>query len=332
MAFQSRALCTGPIGWRPFLSNRIGTFIAQSPFAGWSCMALAGDASGRNYHRLTGPMGQSAILLDAPPESDQRLGPFLDIGRHLLGLGLTAPAVLHAQMDAGLLITTDLGPYHFAQWLTLFPAQEATLYAAAVDVLALVQNAFAPPGLTALTPAHAARMIDPLIEWYAPNAPIEPLVSALEQALLCHAPDATCLALRDYHAENLIWRPDCAGTDRVGLLDFQDAVLAPAEYDLVSLLSDARRDVSEPVVAAMTERFARQTGKDMVAVQAAMACLGVQRNLRILGIFARQARRDGRTRYLGLMPRVWGHIQRDLTHPALADLRLLIASHIPAPA
>lgn len=314
------------------MTDRVKSFLAQSPFADWTRMALAGDASGRNYQRLTGPAGETAILLDAPPGSGEQLGPFLNIGQHLLRLGLSAPKVLYADLEAGLLITTDLGPHHFAQWLTLFPAQEAAVYAAAVDVLAVVQSHAAPPGLTALTPAHAARMIEPLIDWYAPDAPMAPLVAALEQALARHAPDATTLALRDYHAENLIWRPEQVGLDRVGLLDYQDAVLAPAEYDLVSLLRDARRDVAEQVAAEVTARFARQTGKELAAVQAAIACLSVQRNLRILGIFARQARRDGRTRYLGLVPRVWGHIQRDLQHPALADLAPLIAAHIPAPA
>lgn len=311
--------------------GRIETFLAKSGFAQWSRAALAGDASGRNYQRLTGPAGDTAILLDAPPESGEVLGPFLAIGQHLRGLGLSAPDILFAEIDAGLLMTTDLGPDHFAYWLTLHPAEEAALYAAAVDVLAVVQAHPAPPGLTALTPAHAARMIDPLIAYYAPKVPLAALVEPLERALARHAPDATCLALRDYHAENLIWRPDRAGLDRVGLLDYQDAVLAPAEYDLVSLLRDARRDVSEPVVAAMIARFARHAGKDIAAVQAAVACLGVQRNLRILGIFARHGRRDGRTRYLNLMPRVWGHLQRDLAHPALAELAPLIATHIPAP-
>lgn len=313
------------------LNDRVQTFLAQSPFADWVSVALAGDASGRNYRRLTGPAGQSAIVLDAPPGSGEELGPFLTIGQHLLGLGLSAPEILYADIRTGLLITADLGPHHFAQWLKLHPLQETELYATAVDVLAVVQGHIAPPGLTALTPAHAARMIEPLVEWYAPGAPMTILIDALELALMRHAPEATCLALRDYHAENLIWRPERHGLDRVGLLDYQDAVLAPAEYDLVSLLRDARRDVADQVTIAMTARFAWQTGKELSAVQAASACIGVQRNLRILGIFARQAQRDGRTRYLGLMPRVWGHIQRDLQHPALSDLAKLIDTFIPVP-
>ena len=314
-----------------FLDNRVQKFLAQSPYADWTVAALAGDASGRNYQRLTGPLGQSVIVLDAPPGSGEQLGPFVAIGQHLLRLGLCAPEILYRDIAAGLLILTDLGPNHFAQWLALHPAQESTLYAAAVDVLAVVQKHPSPPGLIGLTPAHAARMIDPLIDWYAPDAPMDALVDALEQALARHAPDATTLALRDYHAENLIWRPERADLDRVGLLDYQDAVLAPAEYDLVSLLRDARRDVSGAVAKEMTERFAWHSGKDLAAVRAAMACLTVQRNLRILGIFARQARRDGKTRYLALMPRVWGHIQRELLHPALVTLAPLINAHIPAP-
>ena len=314
------------------MPDRIPTFLQASPFADWECAALAGDASGRNYYRLTDQSGQSAIILDAPPGSGEQLGPFLNIGQHLRGLGLSAPRVLFADKPAGLLILTDLGPSHFAQWLALHPTEEAVLYAAAVDVLAAVQDNPAPPGLTALTPAHAARMIGPLTEWYAPGATLAPIVDALELVLARHAPNATCLALRDFHAENLIWRPGRNGLDRVGLLDYQDAVLAPAEYDLVSLLQDARRDVSADVTLAMVERFARQTRKDPSSVLAAVACLGLQRNLRILGIFARQARRDGKTRYLDLMPRVWGHIQKNLQHPVLSDLAPLINAEIPAPA
>jgi N-acetylmuramate 1-kinase len=313
------------------LNDRVAKFLARSPFAKWSRVALAGDASGRNYQRLTGPIGQSAIVLDAPPGSGETLGAFLKIGDHLRGIGLCAPEILFADTDAGLLVISDLGPDHFAQWLRLHPGHETELYAAAVDVLAVLRKHPAPPGLTALTPAHAARMIGPLIEWYAPAAPLDLLVDQLEQALVRHAPQADTLALRDYHAENLIWRPDRHGLDRVGLLDYQDAVLAPAEYDLVSLLRDARRDVAEPVADAMIARFALQSDKDIGAVQAAVACLGVQRNLRILGIFARHGLRGGRTRYLELMPRVWGHLQTDLAHPALAGLAPLIAAHIPAP-
>lgn len=307
------------------------SFLAGSVSEDWARTRLAGDASTRSYQRLTGPGGQTAILMHTPPDQAASLTAFLRIGAHLAGIGLCAPQILRADPGDGLLLIGDLGAQHFAQWLTQHPADAPLLYAAAVDVLIAVQSHDPPPGLTALTPAHAARMISPLIEFYAPDAPLGPLVNSLEQALNRHAPTASHLALRDFHAENLIWRAGKLGTDRVGLLDFQDAVLAPPEYDLVSLLRDARRDVPQDLCDAMIDRFAQAAGRDPAQTRAAFACLGVQRNLRILGIFARLARRDGKTRYLDLIPRVWGHIQTDLQHPALSGIAPLIAKHIPAP-
>lgn len=301
--------------------------LAGSGWAGWQATPLAGDASSRRYLRLTGPDRATAILMQTPEPPDG----FVQIGAHLSSIGLCPPQVLWQDRAAGLLLIEDLGPCHFAQWLTLHPGDEAALYRAAVEVLAVVQRHPAPPGLPALTPAHAAAMIAPLTDWYAPGVDPVPLIAALEQALTHHAPLANCLSLRDFHAENLIWRPERTGTDRVGLLDFQDAVLAPAEYDLVSLLRDARRDVADKVCEAMIGHFARLTGRDPAQTRAALACLGVQRNLRIIGIFARLAKRDGKSRYLDLLPRVWAHLQRDLSHPAMAEMQGLVLARILPP-
>ena len=314
------------------MSDRIDKFLTGSEFERWTQFRLTGDASSRNYTRLIGPLGQSAVMMDTPPDQAESLTAFLRIGAHLAQIGLSPPQTLLADTGSGLLVIEDLGLHHFAEWLMGHPTDETLLYTAATDVLARVQRHPPPDGLTALTPAHAARMISPLTEWYAPNAPLELLVTALEQALLHHAPVADRLSLRDFHAENLIWRAAKTGAGQVGLLDFQDAVLAPPEYDLASLLRDARRDVSQQLCDTMILRFADLSGHDPVKTRAAFVCLSVQRNLRILGIFAGLARRDGKLRYLDLMPRVWGHIQRDLVHPALSELAPLIAAHIQAPA
>jgi aminoglycoside/choline kinase family phosphotransferase len=140
------------------------------------------------------------------------------------------------------------------------------------------------------------------------------------------------LVLRDYHADNLIWLPLRAGRARVGLLDYQDALAGHAAYDLMSLLEDARRDTSAELREAMIARYlGRRTEVDAVEFRAAYAVLGAQRNLKIVGIFARLAIRDGKPRYLGLIPRVWGHLMRDLSHPALAPLAGWVARHVPPP-
>lgn len=215
------------------------------------------------------------------------------------------------------MILEDLGPSDLARWLIERPEDESDLYAAAVEAMHKAQAAPPPEGLASLTPGVGAGMLEPFFDWFAPALPRETVRTAMAAALLRLAPGPLVLSLRDFHAENLIWRPDRSGTDRIGLLDFQDAFLAPPEYDLASLLRDARRDVSSGAEAAATERFAALTGRDPAA---AIAALAVQRNLRILGIFARLARRDGKVHYLGLQPRVIGHLRKDLAHPALADL------------
>ena len=134
------------------------------------------------------------------------------------------------------------------------------------------------------------------------------------------------LGLRDFHAENLVW----LGAAPLGVLDFQDAVAVHPAYDLVSALQDARRDVDPALEQAQIARYVAASGQDEGRFRAAYALLGAQRNLRILGIFTRLAQRDGKTRYLAFMPRVWDALQRDLAHPALAPLARAMQG-IPAP-
>ncbi|MGR3465311.1 aminoglycoside phosphotransferase family protein [Limimaricola sp.] len=294
-------------------------FLARHGLSDHARTALAGDASARRYERLTGPGGESLILMICPEDGLDALEAFVAIARHLTGIGLCAPRIRALDRAAGLAVIEDLGHEQVAQRAETH-AGDTEPYAAAIDVLARLQAAPPPDGLARLTPEVGADMIAPLGEWYAPDLDLTALQAALRAVLERHAPAPSVLALRDFHAENLIWRPDHAGTDRIGLLDFQDALLAPPEYDLVSLLRDARRDVSDDLRIAMISRFATATGRNPARVEAACAALGVQRNLRILGIFARLARRDGKTRYLALMPRVRGQIAADLHHPALASL------------
>lgn len=310
----------------------LAAFLAASPFAGWQAAALAGDASARRFLRLTAADGTSAIVMDADPATGEDLGRFLRIGAHLRAAGLAAPATLARDVAQGFAVVEDLGPAHVAAWLADHPQEADALYAAAVDVLVHLQGVAPPDGLSDLGPLRGAAMIAPLFDFYCPGRDARwraHVTGLLQQALMAHAPVATTLALRDFHAENLIWRPDRHGVARVGLVDFQDAVLAAPEYDLVSLLRDARRDVGADLRHAMVAHFAVATGRPLAQVDAACAVIAVQRNLRILGIFARLARRDGKPRYLAFMPRVWRMLQEDLRHPALVALAAVI--DLPAP-
>lgn len=314
--------------------DKINVFLATSACAGWAMEPMAGDASARRFFRLTGPTGTSAILMDADPINGEDLTPFLRIARHLAAAGLSTPEIIAADTSTGFALVGDLGPDHVAAWLAHHPEDAHDLYAAAVDVLIHLQQVTPPDGLATLTPAYGVTMIAPLFEHFLPAQPPDwrtQVEHALHDALTTHAPVATTLALRDYHAENLIWRPERTGLDRIGLIDFQDAMVTPPEYDLASLLRDARRDVGDDLRVAMIERFATGTGKPLAEVQAATAVLAVQRNLRILGIFSRLAHQAGKTRYLALGPRVLTMIRNDLRHPALAKLAALLVPKLAEP-
>lgn len=308
----------------------IESFIAQSGWAQARVGPLAGDASNRRYLRLQRRNGARAVLMDAPPEKGEDVRPFLRIAVHLRGADLCPPQIIAADPRRGLLLLEDLGDTLFARVLQAEPEREETLYAAATDVLIHLHDRPLPPDV----PTYDAELMGelaslPLI-WYAPDAGVPAEVhSAMTRALKTHAPQTTTLALRDYHAENLIWLGG-KGMRAVGLLDFQDAMVAHPLYDLVSLLTDARRDVRPSTRDAMCARYKAATGWSDTAFKAAFATLSAQRNLRILGVFARLCLRDGKPTYLSLMPRVWDHLQTALAHPGLAELRDSVAA-LPAP-
>ena len=305
--------------------------------AGWGAAAsclLAGDASARRYLRLAQATGETAILMDAPPDRCDDTGAFVTIARHLSSLGLSAPAILAEDVAAGLLLLEDLGDAVFARVVAAQPTAGLVLYPAAAETLAALQQAPVPEGLAAFTPPHMADLVGVAFDWYAPAAPkpaARAITARLRDILATVAPAPSVLALRDMHAENLLWLPERAGAARVGLLDFQDAVIAHPAYDLVSLLDDARRDVDTETRRATIGRFLDLTGHEAQTFGAASAALSLQRNLRILGVFARLARRDGKSGYLAHLPRVWGHVLRALDHPAVSSLKVPLLRHLPPP-
>ncbi|WP_354001920.1 aminoglycoside phosphotransferase family protein [Stagnihabitans tardus] len=272
--------------------------------------ALGGDASARRYTRLPG-----LLLMDAPKDQPDRTEDFTRIAKHLRDIGLSAPQVPAEDHSRGFLLVEDLGPNLYPQAIATDPSLERPLYEAAVDVLRHLQSHPAPQGLPNLTAADwaeaAALVLDPKT---SPQARADFTGTLAETLALADGPRV--LILRDYHAENLLWLPR-QGLARVGLLDFQLAQMGQPGYDLISLTQDARRDVAPELEAHLITRF--DPSPDFAA---ACAALGAQRALRILGIFARLAK-QGRPRYLSLIPRVQRHLARNLAHPALAPLKSL---------
>jgi len=318
-------------------------FLAAAGWGGAAAHPLAGDASARRYLRLVrdgGGGGETAVLMDAPPEGGEDTGPFRAIAAHLRSLGLSAPAILAADAEAGFLLLEDLGDGLFARLAAGDAAREHALYAAAVDLLAGLHRHPPPAGLSRLDPATLGPMTGLAFTVYGPAAgaaaapaaaPDAAAEIAREAAALGPAPEV--LVLRDFHAENLLWLPGRAGPARVGLLDFQDAVTGHPAYDLVSLLDDARRDVPPALRAAMLARYAAAAhwapAPDGLA--AAAALLSAQRNLRIMGVFARLCLQAGKARYVDLMPRVWAHLGRALASPGLEPLRTIVETALPPP-
>ena len=311
-----------------------GQFLAQNGWGNASQSHLAGDASNRSYLRLThSDTGKTAVLMDAPPTSGEDIRPFIAITTHLMGLDLSPPRILAQDEQHGFLLIEDLGDTLFARLIKDNPEMEQTLYRAAVDVLIQLHQHPAPNGLLDYTPAVMADYIGPVFEWYHPTASdkVAAITAEIETVLTTYCTAPPVMALRDYHAENLLWLPNRIGTKRVGLLDYQDAVIAHPSYDLVSLLEDARRDVPAKIQTEMIDRYTSATDTDPQTFHAAYCANGAQRNLRILGIFARLCVIAGKPDYIDLIPRVWGHLERDLSHPALVNLNRLIFAALPEP-
>jgi aminoglycoside/choline kinase family phosphotransferase len=324
------------------MSDRHSTISNFLQTAGWgdaSRVPMPGDASARAYIRLRRrESGDVAVLMDAPPASGEDVRPFVRVARHLKSLDLSAPDILAEDPENGLLLLEDFGDALFATALSKTPELEPTFYAAAADLLARLQRAPPPIWLASHTPAQMAALTDPVFDWYLHAFDHRQRVAIrtdvqqkLETALRQIEPAAPVIVLRDFHAENLIWLPERTGVREVGLLDFQDALAGHPAYDLVSLLQDARRDVDPNLARGLVKKFSAAIGAEAAEFGRAYAILGVQRNLRILGFFARLSAHFGKPRYRDLIPRVWQHLVDSLTHPDMAELRRAVLDQFPPP-
>ncbi len=328
---------------------------------------MPGDASSRRYVRLE-QGGKIAILMDAPISDDNRACPigasnerrrelgypamarlagsnpaaFVCIASALKRRGFAAPDIFATNLEDGLLLLEDLGDDLYAPVLDKTPALEKELYKKAVSCLAAIYRSSFSNNLTAHGASwHVASYdnmalqteADLFLHWYIPNFDKTPDAKAQKQwakiwsaALKNLNAHASGLALRDFHAENIF-----ALGGKVGLIDFQDALFAHPSYDLVSLIEDARRDVDPNMAAPLITQFCQEAGiTEGPDFHAAYAVQAAQRNAKILGIFVRLAQRDNKPHYLDFIPRVAAHFRRDLSHPALADLRSWMKNHAPS--
>lgn len=292
-------------------------------------------------------LGYNALARLAGPDT----APFVAIGHWLNGLGLSAPRVLAADLTHGFLLLEDLGDTLFTKVVGR-GARSTDLYRAAVDILVDLHDQTPPAQLPLPDGGHvqlslydetALRAeVNLLIEWFLPVITGKPVSDAVRRSYEAawdsafdHVVDPKpVLVLRDYHADNLIWLPERDGVARVGLLDFQDGVIGARAYDLVSLLQDARRDVPQALGQDMLSYYCRRVAArdpafDESVFRVTYAALGAQRNAKIVGIFARLFRRDGKAQYLPYLPRVWRYLEADLNHDALVEIKSWFDAHVP---
>ena len=307
-------------------------FLDASGWGGRALVPLAGDASFRRYYRVGGN-GRSAVLMDAPPPQED-VGPYVAVAALLRNLGLSAPEVLAEDRGEGFLLLEDFGDDTYTRLLER-GAGEPGLYALAVDTLIALQRAAALGGIPEMPSYDIERLLAEaalLVDWYRPLAaePRDEYLELWRAALPLAMVSPPTLVLRDYHVDNLMLLPDRPGVRGCGLLDFQDAVTGQPSYDLVSLLEDARRDVSVCLRRAMIERYlAAFPALDRSEFLRSAAILAAQRNCKILGLFTRLWQRDGKPQYLAHIPRVWRLLEEDLRHPALARIGCWLDRHLP---
>ncbi len=341
-------------------------FISESGYGDALRVRMQGDASTRSYERLT--LGDKHVILmnmprrpDGPPmRSGKPYGavahladsvvPFVAMANGLRQYGFSAPVIHHADLDHGLLILEDLGEERVVSGDPPAPIHEH--YETAVDMLLALHEQRLPdtlpvaPHVEYRIPSYDmnAFLIEAelLVDWFLPrlDAAIPDTerdsFRALWRELLRPAIEAPpTWVLRDFHSPNLLWLPQRRETARLGILDFQDALIGPAAYDLASLLQDARVDVSEQAELALLGRYVRGRSRTDPHFDAAQfirlyVTLAAQRASKILGIFARLDMRDGKPQYLRHLPRVWGYLQRSLGHPALESLNAWYIAHVPS--
>jgi N-acetylmuramate 1-kinase len=366
-ARRARITGHGAMGDRVARMAAIRNFLDEAGFAQAERARIQGDASTRSYERLTAGE-RRAVLMNAPRRPDgppvrgglpysalvhlaEDVRPFVAMARAMRERGFSAPEIHAADIDAGLLILEDLGAEGVVAGDPPAPIEDR--YTAAVDLLVTLHQQTLPdvlpvaPRIDYRLPRYdlEAFLVEAelLLDWYLPHRGAKAEPAAREEfAALWRAALQTAVAapptwvLRDYHSPNLLWLAGRDGVARVGLLDFQDGLMGPAPYDVVSLLQDARVDVPESIEVGLVSRYvkarrARDRRFDLNAFFALYAVLGAQRATKVLGIFSRLDRRDGKPQYLRHQPRVWRNLRRSLAHPDLKALKAWYDKHAPAP-
>ena len=295
---------------------------------------ITSDASNRKYLRLT-KGNKTVILMDSNPKKNEPVNNFIYFTNFLRKHHFSAPKIYDSDIPNGLLLLEDLGTRNFADILKVKPKVATNIYKEAVNQLIMIQSKETPKQAK---PYSTEILIEEALlftEWYLGETNSSRLSTQFTSLLtpLLKKIDQTkpTLVLRDFHAENLIWMNSRKNFKRVGLLDYQDALIGHPAYDIASLLKDARRDVSIEVRDIMTNHYLEKTKHNKDLFLRDYSILSAQRNLKIIGIFSRLSIRDKKKNYVKLIPRVWKNLENDFMHPDLKNLSKFINAVAPYP-
>ena len=336
----------------------IRAFLNTRGYAGASRRFLTGDSSFRAYERIGTTDGRGLVLMDSPARSNgpvirhgktysqlvhlaEDVRPFIAVDRYLRGIGLSAPEIYEADQEQGILLVEDLGNDGVIDAERNPIAEryrEAVLCLAEYHQLPIAQDLPIDEQSTHRVPAFDKQAllyeVELLLDWHIPwkrnggeatpaerNSYLSIWSDLIDQAL----GGERHLVMRDYHSPNLLWLPEREGFRKIGMIDFQDAIIGPSSYDVVSLVQDARVTVARPLMDDLMETYMRAREAagpfDRKAFMRNWSIMSAQRACRLNGLWVRLLKRDNLPGYMQHMPRTLWHLEVAFEHEALAPLR-----------
>jgi aminoglycoside/choline kinase family phosphotransferase len=289
---------------------------------------MPGDAGMRSYYRIS-TAEKTFVVMDCPP-SYSKVNDFAKIAKFLTDNDFSAPKIYDMDQENGYLLLEDFGTLGLTKFLELNPETKDETYKLIIDLLISLTEKDCPEGLSSFDNALLCKEVEIFADQYIPYAYYRELKMHefdefidLWQDVLSEMPLVpNAIVLRDYHLDNMMYLEDRDSLKKIGLLDFQDARYGSVVYDLVSVLEDARFEVSRSDALSMIDYFIDKKGLNKESVLAQYHILGAQRNMRILGVFVRKFTRDNDKNYIKYIPRVKQYLDYDLSYPALGKIKV----------
>ena len=315
--------------------NQINDFLKSNKIETKNLIPIKNDASFRKYFRV-----DKKILMDADPNLGEDVSSFININHLLTDFRLNVPEIYSIDKENGFLLIEDLGENIFSKILN--SENEEQLYKQAIEVLAEIykKNLEEFSNFSFLEKYSIEKLQDEsqlFIEWYLKKyldiditdtdiQDFKEIISTIFNALNTNFEK---LVLRDYHVDNLILQNSKSGLKKVGILDFQDAVIGSSSYDLISIVEDVRRPISNDLKNKLIKYFIDLTGYEVNQLEKELAFYSVQRNLKILGIFSRLNLRDNKPRYMLYNDNAWKYIESNLDNPTMINLKIWLRKILP---